>query len=62
VQWLVSALGLQILDLAHDALAVDDFAVDYVLLVEMGCGNGSNEELRTVCACLMSVDVAQDSA
>jgi hypothetical protein len=59
---LVSALSLQVLDLAHDALAVDDLAVDYVLLVEMGCGNGGNEELRAVCACLMLVDVAQDPA
>lgn len=46
--WLVPALGLQILDLSHNALAVDDLAKDDVLLVQMWRWNGRNEELGTV--------------
>lgn len=46
--WLVAALGLQVLNLSHDALAVDDLAVDYVLLIEMRCGDCGDEELRAV--------------
>jgi len=48
VDGLVAALGLEILDLADDALAVDDFAEDDVLVVEMGCRDGGDEELRAV--------------
>jgi hypothetical protein len=46
--WLVAALGLQVLDLPHDALAVDDLSVDDVLLVEMRCRDGGDEELRSI--------------
>lgn len=45
VPWLVTALGLKVLDLSDDALAVDHFAEDDVLIVEMWCGDGCNEEL-----------------
>jgi hypothetical protein len=45
---LVTRLSLQVLNLAHDALAVDDLAVDDMLLVQMRCGDGRNEELRSV--------------
>ena len=48
VPWLVAALGLQVLDLSHDALAVDDLSVDDVLLVEMRCRDGGDEELRSI--------------
>lgn len=33
-----------------------------MLLVEMGCGNGGDEKLRAVCACLVLVDIAQEFA
>lgn len=56
--WLVAALSLQVLDLAHYTLAVDDLAVDDVLLVEMGSGNGGDKELRAIGACLLLVEVA----
>jgi len=48
VPWLVAALGLQVLDLSHDALAVNDLSVDDVLLVEMRCRDGGDEELRSI--------------
>jgi hypothetical protein len=51
---LIAALSLQVLDLAHDALAVDNLAIDDVLLVEVRCGDGGDEELRAVGACLVS--------
>jgi hypothetical protein len=48
VPWLVAALSLQVLDLSHDALAVDDLSVDDVLLVKMRCRDGGDEELRSI--------------
>jgi hypothetical protein len=45
---LVARLSLQVLNLAHDALAIDDLAVDDMLLVQMRCGDGRNEKLRSV--------------
>ena len=50
VEGLVAALGLEILNLADDALAVDDFAEDDVLVVKMGCRDRGDEELRAVCS------------
>lgn len=52
VQRLVAALGLQVLNLAYDALSIDNLAVNDVLVVEMGCRDGSDEELRAIGACL----------
>ena len=46
--WLVAGLRLEVLDLSHDALAVDDFAKDYVLLVQMRCIDSGDEELGAV--------------
>jgi hypothetical protein len=51
---LVTGLSLQVLNLAHNALAVDDLAVDDVLLVQMWRGDGRDEELRSVGASLTS--------
>lgn len=45
---LVAGLGRQVLDLANDGLAVEDFAKDNVLVVEVGGGNGGDEELGAV--------------
>jgi hypothetical protein len=59
--WLVAALHLEVLDFADDALAVDDFAEHYVLLVQVGCGNGGDEELRSVGACFLSALVPSES-
>ena len=52
VPWLIARLSLEVLDLAHDALAVDDFAEDHVLLVEMWCRNSRDEELTSICTFL----------
>lgn len=46
--WLVAALCLEVLDCSDDAFAVDDFTKDNVLLVEMWCQDGGNEELRAI--------------
>jgi hypothetical protein len=48
MQWLVAALCLEILDRSYDALAVDDLAEHNMLLVQMWCGDGGDEELRAV--------------
>jgi len=48
--WLVGTLCLEVLNRPDHALAADDLAEDDVLLVEMGCGNGRDEELRAICA------------
>lgn len=45
---LVAGGGLEVLDLAHDALAVDDLSEDDVLLVEVGGRDGGDEELGAV--------------
>jgi hypothetical protein len=45
---LVSAFGLEVLDLADDGLAVEDFAEDDVLVVEVGGGYRGDEELGAV--------------
>lgn len=47
---LVSGLGRQVLNLANDALAVEDFAEDYVFSIEVRRGHGGNKELRAVCS------------
>jgi hypothetical protein len=52
LQWFVAALCLEVLDCSDDAFAVDDFAEDDMLLVEMWCQNGSDEELRAIGAYL----------
>jgi hypothetical protein len=46
--WLVAALCLEVLDLTDDALAVDDFTEHDVLLVQVRCVDGRDEELRAV--------------
>lgn len=48
MEGLIAALSLQILNLSYDAFAVDDLAIDYMLLVQMRCGHGGNEELRAI--------------
>lgn len=48
MQGLVTRLRLEVFDFAHDALAVDDFAEDYMLLVEMWCRDSRDEELTSV--------------
>jgi hypothetical protein len=45
---LVAALTFEVLDVADDALAVDDSAEHNVLLVQMGSGDGRDEELRAI--------------
>lgn len=41
-------LGLHVLDLANDALAIDNLAENNVLAIEVGGWNGGDEELATV--------------
>ena len=50
LEWLISALRLEVLDFSDDALAVDDFSKDNMFLVQMRRENGSDEELGAVCA------------
>lgn len=45
---LIAGSGAQVLDLADNRLAVEDFAKDNVLAVEVGCGHGGDEELGAV--------------
>lgn len=45
---LVAGGRAEVLDLADDGLAVEDFTEDNVLAVEVGGGNGGEEELRAV--------------
>lgn len=45
---LVAGSSAQVLDLADNGLAVEDFAKDNVLAVEVRCGNGGDEELGAV--------------
>ncbi len=47
---LVAALGLEILDLSNDALAINNFAINNMFLIEMWCGDSGNEELRAISA------------
>jgi hypothetical protein len=44
----VAALGREVLNLAYDGFAVQDFAKDNVLAVEMRGGDRGYEELRTI--------------
>jgi hypothetical protein len=48
MQWLVAALCLEVFDRSDHALAANNLAEDDVFLVEMGCGDGRDEELRAV--------------
>jgi hypothetical protein len=48
LEWLVAGLTFEVLDVAHDALAVDDSAEHNVLLVQVGSGHGRDEELRAI--------------
>jgi hypothetical protein len=48
VQRFVPALCLKIFDLSYDALAVDDFTEDDVLLVQMRGVDGRDEKLGAV--------------
>lgn len=55
VEGLVAALRLEVLDFSDNALAVDDLAEDYVLVVKMRRWYRGDEELRAVGACNKSV-------
>lgn len=46
---LVTGRGAQVFNLADDGFAAQDLAKDYVLVVEMGRGDGRDEELGAVC-------------
>jgi hypothetical protein len=46
--WLVAALCLEVLNRSYDALAIDDLAKHNMLLVQVWCRNGGDEELRAV--------------
>jgi hypothetical protein len=54
MQWLVLALNLEVLDLSDDAFAVDDLAEYDVLLVEVRCQDGGDEELGSIRGCTLS--------
>lgn len=45
---LVARSGAEVLDLADDGFAVEDFTEDDVLAVEVGGGNGGEKELGAV--------------
>jgi hypothetical protein len=47
-EWLVAALCLKVLNFPDNALAVDDLAEYNMLVVQVWCGNGGNEELGAV--------------
>ena len=54
---LVARLSLQVLNLAHNALAVDNLAIDDMLLVQVRRGDSRNEELRSVGTWLTSATI-----
>jgi type IV secretory pathway TrbD component len=50
LQWLVAALCLEVFNLAHNALAVDDLTEDDVLLIEVRCRDRGYKELGAICS------------
>jgi hypothetical protein len=45
VEGFVAALCFEVLDFSDDTLAIDDLTEDYVLVVEVRCGDRCDEEL-----------------